>query len=229
MTMTRSQHRPVSVLLGVLALCGLLLGVLISTASFTVAWSAPGSITTFASESMRVTAHFDVASVELHIADGRKVVLPQEISASGARYTDGSIVFWNKGDEVYFVLDGNEYSLRAIDPWTDPWERAKAAGMNFRAVGQEPGWFLEIRDEWFIELVLDYGQTRVTTPIGKPLVDAKTGTTTYRTESPVSPLDVTITIQDEVCYDSMSGEPFTASVIVQLGGGATYAGCGRAL
>jgi membrane-bound inhibitor of C-type lysozyme len=46
--------------------------------------------------------------VSLEISDGRKIELPQAISASGARYanTDESFVFWNKGDTAFVQENG---------------------------------------------------------------------------------------------------------------------------
>lgn len=45
--------------------------------------------------------------VELSLSDGRKMILPQVISASGARYAnDDSFVFWNKGDGAFIEENG---------------------------------------------------------------------------------------------------------------------------
>lgn len=45
---------------------------------------------------------------DLLLSDGRKLVLPLAISASGARYAnaDESIVFWNKGNTA-FITEGS--------------------------------------------------------------------------------------------------------------------------
>jgi len=43
--------------------------------------------------------------VSLVLSDGRTLVLPQAISASGARYADDSVVFWNKGNTA-FIEEG---------------------------------------------------------------------------------------------------------------------------
>jgi membrane-bound inhibitor of C-type lysozyme len=46
--------------------------------------------------------------VRLSLSDGRRLVLPQARSASGARYAnaDESIVFWNKGDTAFIEEHG---------------------------------------------------------------------------------------------------------------------------
>lgn len=48
------------------------------------------------------------ASVALLLSDGRKLTLPQVISASGARYAnaDESFVFWNKGNTAFIDENG---------------------------------------------------------------------------------------------------------------------------
>ena len=49
-------------------------------------------------------------SVQLTLADGRQMVLPQVISASGARYAnrDESFVFWNKGRTAFVEEAGRQ-------------------------------------------------------------------------------------------------------------------------
>jgi len=48
--------------------------------------------------------------VELTLSDGRKLALPQVISASGARYANGdeSVVFWNKGRTAFVEEAGQQ-------------------------------------------------------------------------------------------------------------------------
>ena len=40
------------------------------------------------------------------VYDGKKIELKRTISGSGARYSDGHIVFWNKGDKALLEIDG---------------------------------------------------------------------------------------------------------------------------
>ena len=48
-------------------------------------------------------------SVKISLSDGRKMTLPQTISADGVRYanTDESFIFWSKGNGV-MVLENNQ-------------------------------------------------------------------------------------------------------------------------
>jgi membrane-bound inhibitor of C-type lysozyme len=50
------------------------------------------------------------ARVELQLSDGRRLRLPQAISASGARYAnaDETLVFWNKGRSAFLEEAGRQ-------------------------------------------------------------------------------------------------------------------------
>ena len=123
---------------------------------------------------------------------------------------------------VHFVAEAVEL------PVVDPWEQARLAGVDFRAIGQEPGWLADIWDGQRIELLLDYGDTRITTPLSSPETGADGRTTVYRTDEVYGPMQLTVTITPGTCYDPMSGEAFPASVVVQIAGSPReYTGCGR--
>lgn len=106
------------------------------------------------------------------------------------------------------------------------WLDAERRGVTFRAVGQEPGWVLELGAGRQIRLVTDYGAEEWILPMPAPVVDSVTWTTTYRVVAPDA--DLTIDIRDEPCADIMSGERFPATVIIVLNR-VRYGGCGRGL
>lgn len=61
------------------------------------------------------------ALVDLQLSDGRRMTLPQVMSASGARYANSeqSVVFWNKGRTAFIEEAGHQtYSacVRSPDP-----------------------------------------------------------------------------------------------------------------
>lgn len=184
---------------------------------------------TFVSDHMRLTAYFGEQEVRVVISDGTELVLPQVAAASGAKYTADSATFWVKDEEAVFEYNGETYALRVVDPLVDPWERAKRAGASFRAIGQEPGWILVIWDDERIELALDYGATEIKTPIGVMEIHYFTRTRIYRTVYPMSPLQLTVTIREQTCYDVMSGEGFPTTVEIAFWDETLYFGCGRYL
>jgi uncharacterized membrane protein len=106
------------------------------------------------------------------------------------------------------------------------WEDAKLSGVDFRAVGNEPGWHLEIKAGDKVVFVGDYGQTRYEFATPEPLNDQHARKTTYEVRTPEH--ELTVVLEALRCHDSMSGEPFETTVTVLLDG-RTYRGCGRPL
>jgi uncharacterized membrane protein/membrane-bound inhibitor of C-type lysozyme len=151
--------------------------------------------------------------------------LPHVAAASGVRYSDGETVFWSKGPDAF--LESPSDTLRGCrnNPRRAVWEHAKLSGVDFRAVGNEPGWHMEIRPE-VIVLVTDYGEHRYAFPTPAPDEDDVERSTTYRTEADGIALE--ITLRGERCTDTMSDEAYETSVEVLLDG-RRLMGCGRAL
>ena len=107
---------------------------------------------------------------------------------------------------------------------TDVWQRARLRGVSFRAVGQEPGWLLEITEGTEILLVTDYGSKRSSLPYVEPLVTPEARRMSYALEAH----DTVVEIRGEPCRDVMSGEAFPIAVLIRQPG-RELEGCGRAL
>src|SRR5262245_24457902 len=109
----------------------------------------------------------------------------------------------------------------------DPWEEARRNGVSFRAVGHEPGWFLEITSGTRVLFVTNYGVDRyefgAPTP---PSIDEHAKQTVCRARS--ESLEVVVVVDSMRCLDPMTGYAYQSSVQVILGG-RTYRGCGRTL
>ncbi len=105
----------------------------------------------------------------------------------------------------------------------DVWHKAKLRGVAFRAIGQEPGWLLEITNGEQILVVTDYGQDRQSYPFVEPREDKAARKTVFQVNDSTSVL-----IEGKPCSDSMSGESFQTTVTVTLNG-KSLKGCGRAL
>ena len=106
----------------------------------------------------------------------------------------------------------------------DVWHQAKLRGVAFRAIGQEPGWLLEITNGEEILLLTDYGSTRTSMPYVEPVVYQEE----RRTQYVVGDYNTTIEIRGEPCTDVMSGESFEVSVTLFLNNKELH-GCGHAL
>lgn len=105
------------------------------------------------------------------------------------------------------------------------WDAARARGVTFRAVGQEPGWLVEVYPQEKVHVLADYGEIRFDAPWAEP-VRADDGTLTYTTST--AEHTVRITVRDVPCSDVMSGEEYPQAVVLELDGRVLH-GCGRPL
>ena len=156
--------------------------------------------------------------------EDRYLVLPQVRSGSGTRYEEADVVFWSKGEEAMLEVAGRSYRDCRLNPARAPWEDARRRGIDFRAIGNEPGWSLEIRGNESLLFVGDYGASKflfnVLTRTGgseQVLYEARQGDD-Y----------INVTVEENACADSMSGERSPFTVVVQLND-RRYPGCGRKL
>lgn len=152
--------------------------------------------------------------------------LPAVPAASGARYAEEGTDFRSEGGEVMLQTGATVHSGCRPDPARTPWAKAKLEGVDFRAVGNEPGWSLEITLDGTMRFVTDYGQSWYTFPTPEPRVDRVRAQTWYEASAGGHTLEVLL--EGRECADSMSGEVFAVTVRVTLDG-RDYNGCGRAL
>lgn len=156
--------------------------------------------------------------------EDRYIILSRVRSASGVKYEEGSTVFFSKGDEAMLELDGERYTSCELAPARAPWEDARRRGVNFRAVGNEPGWHLEIQQGRQILFVSDYGMRRVMVPDPGEKLDGEVRIFHATTDSH----DLRVHIVEEDCRDTMKGDRYPSEVSVQING-KLYLGCGRDL
>jgi putative lipoprotein len=105
----------------------------------------------------------------------------------------------------------------------DVWHAAKLRGVAFRAIGQEPGWMLEITIGEEILVVTNYGEAKESYAYVEPQEDKAASKTVFQLD-----VDTRILIEGKLCADSMSGESFEVTVTLTIGA-KTLKGCGRAL
>ena len=154
-------------------------------------------------------------AVVLLLADGERR-LERVRTASGAKYQDGPLVFWTKGGEALLEIgDGPAVSCRQLREESLAAD-ARARGIEFRGLGNEPGWVLEIGTDQRVSLDYDYGNERAFFPPLAPERNVVDGSLRYsgRTESH----SITVTLTEQTCYDDMSGERFGWSVELEFDG-----------
>jgi heat shock protein HslJ/membrane-bound inhibitor of C-type lysozyme len=153
------------------------------------------------------------------VVEGREYRLSQVLSASGARYASGSdpadVELWAKGPEAMLTLHGRRYpTCREAD--SDAW-----VGQRYRAVGQEPNWWLlwEGEDK---PLMIVIGEERMK---GAEVVRLEThGGWILTAQTAAGELRMTVE-RGQPCRDSMSGMPHPDSVRISVGA-YTLEGCG---
>jgi putative lipoprotein len=156
--------------------------------------------------------------------EDRYLVLSQVRSASGVKYEEGDVVFWMKGDESFLDIGLQRHRGCQLAPARAPWEDARRRGVVFRAVGNEPGWYLEIKQDGPVLYVGDYGALRI--EIANPASEEESGVRIYHGDADNHRLRVEVV--EGVCVDSMKGDSFPFQVVLQVDGNGLQ-GCGRSL
>jgi len=97
-------------------------------------------------------------------------------------------------------------------------------GIDFRALGQEPGWSLTIDEGHSIVFAANSMDDSVQLPAPALEVDTSSGIRTYRAQSAAHQL--TVVRVPQLCRDPISDRVFDARVTVTFDG-VTYEGCGK--
>lgn len=181
-----------------------------------------------AGASVLVTARVGRESAEVWLPEqfaSRHAVLVPAVSASGARYSGDGIVLSTRGErEALVEIDGVEYENCVENRVESIWADARLRGVTVRAVGNEPGWLLEITDGGLLHLTYDYGEGELAVPAPEPEVDEAARVATYHATA--DDVTVRVEVEDLTCIDNMSGFEFEKTVTVELGE-RTFYGCGR--
>lgn len=108
----------------------------------------------------------------------------------------------------------------------DVWEQAKEDGIQFRAVGNEPGWLVEVKGDQKIKFVNDYGNLEIKAPVDDLWLGPAGEDKIYYIENDV--IQFQVIIMKKTYQDSMSGEVFPYQVRVVFPN-KSYVGGGRLL
>ena len=155
---------------------------------------------------------------------GRTLALQHVESFAGARFADArGNAFMQLDENAKLILAGDDGRDCTISDRGSPWSDASARGIGFRAVGNEPGWFVEVDkgESPSLHATLDYGDREVIVAKAQPAGLGFAGKTSDGTA-------VVLEIQRTRCQDGMSGEAFEASARLVVGD-RSYRGCGAFL
>ena len=172
----------------------------------------------------RFLVRYDGDRAWLESPAGHPVRLERQPSASGEKFTADRLTVWSKGEEAMIEAGGERHTGCRRNRAASAWEQARLDGVRFRALGNEPGWILEIAEDSGIDLVTDYGQTRLR--FDRPTrSDPAEGTIRYDAQGDDR---ISVVLTFDTCHDDMSGEPYPVRAEIRLRG-RTYRGCGRQL
>jgi heat shock protein HslJ/membrane-bound inhibitor of C-type lysozyme len=147
----------------------------------------------------------------------KQLLLKPKKSASGALYVgpgDDNTRFWSKGERATLTIHGQTYP-ECLQPG--------ALEMPFRAQGSEPFW----------QIVTDGTQLVLTRPyeeddeIRLPLKTMITNRHGSKVLAEGENLQVTLTVANQLCEDTMSGAQFPSQARLSVNGNV-YNGCGGA-
>ncbi|MCL5425833.1 MAG: MliC family protein [Gammaproteobacteria bacterium] len=152
--------------------------------------------------------------------------LPQAVVASGARYQDGEISFWNRGDQALVETPRGQLQCSQAEQRA-ALTRAERPGVMFFGRGNEPGWTVALaHDTPTLTLQLNYGEESIQRPYMVSVMDNDAGRVVIE-NGDVEPF-FRVRIEAGACFDNMSGEPFPARVTLSYGG-EQYSGCGQGI
>ena len=152
--------------------------------------------------------------------------LPQAVVASGARYQDGEISFWNRGEQALVETPRGQLKCE-LAASRDASTRKDHPGVMFRGQGNEPGWSVALaNDTPTLTMELNYGEESVQQPYMVSVMDNEAGRVVIE-NADVEPF-FRVRIEAGACFDDMSGKPFPARVTLTYGG-EQYSGCGQGI
>jgi len=174
-------------------------------------------------DSLQFSAQVTKDSTWLFLPDTTLKTLPVK-AGSGAKYEGARYIYWSKGNQAILQGPTGPFLTCKAVPKEKSWAAAKIRGVDFRALGQEPGWILEITKGKQLTYIGNYGKDTLATSVPKPKENGER--TIYQANTDSHKLE--ITIAEKPCTDSMSGFQFPKSVGITVDG-KKYHGCGRSL
>ncbi|MGM0831963.1 MliC family protein [Halomonas qinghailakensis] len=152
--------------------------------------------------------------------------LPEAVVASGARYQDGEVSFWNRGDQAQVETPRGQLQCRQGQRRAAA-TRADHPGVMFLGRGNEPGWSIELaHDAPIMTWTTAYGSETQTMPYMVSVMDNEAGRVVI--ENANADQFFRVRIESGACFDDMKGQPYPARVTLTIGG-EQYKGCGQGI
>jgi len=157
----------------------------------------------------------------------KNITLAHAFSIPGAKFNTGETTLWVKDDIARLEIDSVMHENCYNNPAKAVWVHAKFNGVDFRALGNQPSWILEIvKGENIIFADYNHKISRYMFDSPEPEIDSAAVQTVFKVNNKEHALLVIIT--GTPCQDSVSGELFYFNVTVRLDD-KLFKGCGKSL
>ena len=158
-----------------------------------------------------------VATIRLPM---QTIALPRVRSATGVRYAGPTGELVKRGTTATLIVGTERHTDCTGQTATSLDDAARMLGVEYRAVGREPGWSLEIDEGRYMRFLID-GSHAVHLAVPTPTGDASRRV--YRVSANGQELEAII--EARPCTSQASSTPFPNTVIVTYNG-FPHAGCG---
>jgi len=138
-------------------------------------------------------------------------------------YTKGAISYSLQGYKASIVLKNRNFTCQN-DGIAATFEKAKLSGVAFRAIGNEPGWILEVTSDTEVVLITNLGESTTAFEVVEKFSDGYS--MEYKMKSTHNTLFVRI--ESRVCKDTMVDREYESTVYINFDG-VNMQGCGKPL
>ncbi len=175
----------------------------------------------FCDNKTRYTVEVSAKTAWLFRPEGTRKLVAVKGKEDGV-YGDDIFTLQINGQQATLLEQGGQAVSCRNDAKHAIWEKAKLSGADFRAVGNEPPWHLEIYEGRRIVLHTGYENSRHEFSQARLVTDRSARTSRWLADGLV------LEIAGKKCHDTMSDDTYETTVTVDWNG-KILNGCGRAL
>jgi len=157
------------------------------------------------------------------VLPGKEVVLPHVVSASEAKYSDGEITLFSKGEDALLQLDRLGVLTCKLNRAKSSITKKKPEVYDFRAQGHESEWSFVIRRGAQAHFIYNDGDEQMHFRLPKPRESGDSTLYHYVNKNTM----MMIELHHRRCHDSLSGKLFDTIVSIKKNG-RMFTGCGNA-
>lgn len=165
------------------------------------------------------------AALWLPFEFGIPYIVLGQVGADGP-YREGEVTLSVRDETADLTVALAEFPGCVLNPMRSVWEHAKLRGVDYRAAGIDPDWFVEISSGGYLRFRSRLDDTEVTVPTPEAESESDAIRTVYRGSDGSKRIEVHIMVQP--CSPPDLTEIMGSYTEVLLDG-KLYTGCGRAL